>query len=170
MKKQTFEGKSKACLGKLCPFPCCDDGEVVEWINEYMAFHERSKDFLIEQGIKIKFCGDRVKFYNCSDGQNCKFIKYSLNKDIDSRPIDCKICPYIVDWNTIDFGKKIVKLYFWNNDCIMVQNGVPLSFKKKVKKILQRDFAYLFYGAQFKIKFVDKPLPHFKSKVNYQDF
>jgi hypothetical protein len=170
MKKQKFEGKIKNCDRNLCKFPCCDDGEVVEWINEYLAFHERIKDWLTEHGIKIKFCGDRVKFYNCSDGKNCKFIKYSLNKDIDPRPIDCKICPDIVDWNNIDFDKKQVNLYLWNKDCSVVLKGIPKNFKQTVRKILERDFAYLFYGLKFKINFIDEPMPHFKDRINYQDF
>lgn len=135
----------------------------MEWIDEYFAFHERMKDHLTSIGIKIKFCGDRVKFIHCSDGKDCKFLKYSLNKDIDARPIDCKIYPFLVDWETIDFDKKIVKLYYWSNDCPLVKRkSIPLEFKNEVISIIKRDFAVLFYGSQFKIKFMDRV---YKEKV-----
>jgi len=151
------EGKLKGCLGSKCSNCCCDDDLVEEWIIEYMAFHDRMKDFLISKGIGIGFINDRVKYSNCSDGKECKFIKYSPNKEIDIRPIDCKIYPYLVDWNTIDFDKKIVKLYFWDNDCPLVRaNSITEEFKKEVEGILKNDFSSLFHGARFKIKFMNK--------------
>lgn len=140
-----------------CQACCCDDDQVQEWLNEYFAFHERMKDFLISKGVGIKFNGDRVNFKNCSDGKNCKFLKYSLNKNIDSRPIDCKIYPYVVDWEDIDFDKKIAKLYYWDNEYPLVKNNsISEEFKKEVEKIVKRDFAILFYGARFEIKFMRK--------------
>ena len=166
MKKQNFEGKLRNCKRDLCTCSCCDDDEVQEWIIEYLSFHERFKDLLIEQGISINFIGDRVFFKNCSDGHQCKFLKYSLNKDIDPRPIDCKIYPFVVDWKSIDFDKKIIKLYYWDNTCPLTKKRIANSFKTTVENILKRDFAFLFHGAQFKIKFMDKIFPEHKIKAN----
>lgn len=167
MKKssQTFEGKLKICPKEKCNCSCCNDDEVQEWVIEFLAFHERFKDFLKKQGIVIKFVEDRVFFKNCSDGKQCKFLKYSLNKNIDPRPIDCKIYPYAVDWETIDFNKKIINLYYWDNECPLVKEEIPQSFKKDVENILKRDFAYLFYGINFEIKFIDKPLKIKKNAI-----
>jgi len=156
-KKQFKEGKIVGCLGAKCNKCCCDDDLVEEWIIEYLAFHDRMKDFLISKGINIEFINDRVKYRNCSDGKECKFIKYSTSKKIDSRPIDCKIYPFIVDWNMIDFDKKIVNLYYWDNDCPMVKNkNISVEFKKEVEEIIKNDFSFLFHGARFKVKFMDK--------------
>lgn len=157
-KKQFIEGALKDCKKAGCLNTCCDNDRVEEWANEYFAFHERMKDHLTSHGIKIGFCGDRVRFKNCSDGRKCKFLKYSLNKDIDSRPIDCKIYPFAVDWNSIDFDRKTVKLLYWDSDpCPLVKsNRIPEGFRKEVESILKRDFAVLFYGARFDIKFPQK--------------
>ena len=156
-KKQYVEGEIKGCKKEKCECSCCDDDEVVEWVDEYFVFHEGIKDHLTSVGIKIEFQGDRVYFKNCSNGKECKFLKYSLNKDIDSRPIDCKIYPFMVDWETIDFNKKIVKLYYWDDDCPLVAKDKILpEFRKEVEVIIKRDFAVLFHGAQFRVKFVNK--------------
>jgi len=88
-------------------------------------------------------------------------LKYALNKDIDPRPIDCKIYPFVVDWDTIDFDKKIVKLYYWDNTCQLVkEKKIPKEFKKEVEHIIKRDFAHLFWGTKFKIEFVNKVYKH----------
>jgi hypothetical protein len=156
-KKQYVEGLIKRCQKAKCACTCCDNDEVEEWLFEYFAFHERMKDHLTSIGIKIDFFGDRVRFTNCSDGKDCKFLKYSLNKDIDPRPIDCKIYPFVVDWPSIDFDNKIVRLYFWDKDCPLVKNNkISQEFKKEVENIIKRNFAVLFYNAQFKIKFSNK--------------
>ncbi len=151
----------KGCRKNSCRDTCCDDDRVEEWVNEYFAFHERLKDYIASLGIKIKFVKDRVQFKNCSDGKGCKFLKHSLNKDIDPRPIDCKIYPFCVDWKEIDFDKKIVRLYYWESnweDCctLVKKNAIPKLFKKEVETIIKRDFAVLFYGARFKVKFIDE--------------
>jgi hypothetical protein len=168
MKKQNFEGKLRNCKRDKCTCSCCDDDEVQEWVIEYLSFHERLKDFLKEQGITIGFTGDRVFFKNCSDGHQCKFLKYSLNKDIDPRPIDCKIYPFAVDWETIDFDNKIVNLYYWDDECPLIKKNIPLSFKKSVESILSRDFACLFHGIQFKFKFNNEIFPSQRKKL--QDY
>jgi len=156
-KKQYKEGVLKGCKGAECNFCCCDDDLVEEWIVEYATFHEQMKDYLLSLGIKIEFVNDRVKYSNCSDGKECKFIKYSINKDLDLRPIDCKIYPFLVDWNTIDFDKKIVELYFWDNDCPLAkEKKISDDFKKEVENIIKRDFAKLFHGMHFKIEFMNK--------------
>lgn len=156
-KKQYVEGLIKNCQREKCGCTCCDDDQVEEWIEEYFAFHERMKEHLLKHGIKINFAGDRVQFKNCSTGKECKFLKYSLNKDIDSRPIDCKIYPFVVSWKTIDFDHKIVKLYYWDDNCPLVkEKSVPKNFRRKVDEIIKRDFAALFYGAKFKVKFINK--------------
>ena len=153
-KKQYVEGELKGCKKHECPQTCCDDDQVEEWVNEYFAFHERMKEHLLSLGIKIHFVRDRVRFTNCSNGKECKFLKHSLNKDIDPRPIDCKIYPFVVDWGTIDFNNKIVKLNYWDDTCPLIKNnGITKEFKKEVETILKRDFAVLFYGARFDIKF-----------------
>jgi hypothetical protein len=157
VKKQYVEGLIKNCHKEKCACTCCDYDQVEEWVEEYFAFHERMKEHLLKHGIKLNFVGDVVQYENCSTGKECKFLKYSLNKDIDSRPIDCKIYPFVVGWKTIDFDKKIVNLYYWDNDCPLVKkNSVPASFRKKVEEIIKRDFAALFYGAKFKVKFINK--------------
>lgn len=144
-------------MGDKCNACCCDDDLVEEWIIEYMAFHDRMKDFLLSKGIEIEFINDRVKYKNCSDGKECKFIKYSPSKTLDLRPIDCKIYPYLVDWNTIDFDKKIVNLYFWDNTCPLAKNNsISPEFKKEVEEIIKYDFSSLFHGARFKVKFINK--------------
>ncbi len=154
---QYIEGQLKGCSRDSCKETCCDDDEVQEWVNEYFAFHERIKGHLISKGIQIKFNGDRVNFKNCSDGKECKFLKYSLNKDVDSRPIDCKIYPFVVDWDSIDFDKKTVRLHYWDDSCSLVKtNSVPKEFRNEVENIIKRDFALLFYGARFSVEFVDK--------------
>jgi hypothetical protein len=153
------EGKLKGCEKSKCVSCCCDDDRVEEWIIEYVAFHERMKDYLLSLGIKIEFINDRVQYHNCSDGEECKFIKYSPNKDLDLRPIDCKIYPFAVDWNTIDFDKKIIKLYYWDGDCPLVASkAIPENFKKEVENIVKYNFAELFCGMRFKIKFINKVL------------
>lgn len=159
MPEQYIEGKLKGCEEDSCKDTCCDDNRVEEWANEYFAFHERIKDYLVSLGVKIEFTGDRVRFKNCSDGKSCKFLIHSLNKDVDPRPIDCKIYPFAVDWNSIDFDKKIAKIYYWDKECPLVKNNsIPQEFKKEVENIIKRDFAVLFYGARFKIEFVNEIL------------
>jgi len=156
-KKQLFEGKIQGCQQYKCGCSCCDEDQVEEWANEYFLFHEPIKENLIAHGVKMIFNGDRVEFKNCSTGTECKFIKYSLNKDRDARPIDCKIYPYCVDWNKIDFNNKVVNLYYWDNDCPLVKNKkIPEKFKKEVVDIIKRDFAVLFYGAIFDVNFINK--------------
>ncbi|MDD5193803.1 MAG: hypothetical protein PHF67_04440 [Candidatus Nanoarchaeia archaeon] len=158
-KEQFIEGKIPACYGSLCPVACCDDNRVEEWINEYFAFHERIKDHITSLGIKIEFVGDRVQFKNCSDGKNCKFLTNSLNKEIDPRPIDCKIYPFCIDWNSIDFNNKIIKVYYWDKGCpLVINNSIPKDFKNEVENILVRDLGFLFYGTKFKIEFIDEVL------------
>lgn len=155
--KQFIEGQLKGCKQNRCEDTCCDDDQVEEWTNEYFAFHERIKDHLTSLGIKIKFIGDRVQFKNCSDGKRCKFLTHSLNKDIDPRPIDCKIYPFVVDWDSINFDKKIIKLYYWDAGCaLVINNSIPDDFRKEVEAIIKRDFAVLFYGARFKVELIDK--------------
>ena len=164
-KKQLKEGKIKGCEGSRCNACCCDNDLVEEWVIEYMTFHDRMKDYWLSTGIKMEFVNDVIRYRNCSDGKECKFIKYSPNKDIDLRPIDCKIYPYVVDWNMIDFDKKIVHLYFWDNDCPLAKSkSIPAEFKKEVKEIIEYGFAALFDGAKFKVEFVNKV---FK---NHRDF
>jgi len=155
--KQFIEGQLNGCKQNFCEDTCCDDDQVEEWVNEYFAFHERLKDYITSLGIKIKFINDRVRFTNCSDGKKCKFLTHSLNKDIDPRPIDCKIYPFCVDWDSIDFNKKIVRLYFWDNSCPLVKSkSIPENFREEVEAIIRRDFAVLFYGARFKVEFINK--------------
>ena len=156
-KKQFFEGKLAGCRREKCGCTCCDDEEVEEWVNEYFLFHEETKENLLSHKIKIDFIGDRVRFKNCSTGKECKFFKYSLNKDRDPRPIDCKIYPYCVDWKNIDFNNKTVSLYLWDKECpLSRKNKIPDEFKKEVENIIKRDFSVLFYGAIFKVKFINK--------------
>lgn len=157
MKKQFVEGRLEGCKKCSCPVACCDDNRVEEWVNEYFAFHERMKDHLLSLGIKMEFDGDRIRFKNCTNGKKCKFLTYSLNKDIDARPIDCKIYPFAVDWKSIDFDKKTVKLYYWDRGCPVLENqGIPESFKKEVENIIKRDFAVLFHGARFSTEFIEE--------------
>jgi len=118
------------------------------------------KKHLVSLGIKIEFSGDRVRFKNCSDGKKCKFLEHSLNKDIDPRPIDCKIYPFAVDWVNIDFNRKIARLRYWEenkeNYCPLVKsNSIPEEFKRETEAIIKREFAFLFYGARFTVKFPD---------------
>jgi len=160
-KKQVKEGKLKGCRGYRCNCGCCNDQEVDEWINEYYAFHDQIKDAIVSRGIGMQFIGDRVFFTNCSDGKNCKFLDCSSDKSIDLRPIDCKIYPYAVDWDTIDFDKKIVKLYYWDKECPLANsNSISSEFKREVAKILDRDFTMLFFGAKFKFQFVNQVIDH----------
>lgn len=158
-KKQFTEGVLKGCAKEKCACSCCDNDKVEEWIIEYFAFHERLKDHLIKSGIKMEFINDRVRFKNCSDEEKCKFLLFSTNKDIDPRPIDCKIYPFAVDWKNIDFDKKTVNLLLWDHDCPVAKNKkIPKEFKEEVKKIIKRDFAVLFYGARFKVNFSNEIL------------
>ncbi|MFH1822772.1 MAG: hypothetical protein ABH830_03660 [Patescibacteria group bacterium] len=155
-KNQYAEGKITGCKGIDCERACCDDGEVTEWVNEYFVFHDRLKDYLESIGVKIYFKGDRVYFENCSDGKEYKFFKYTLNNNIDPRPIDCKIYPYCVDWEDIDFNKKKVKLCIWDKNCPLVKNrNITEDFRKDVENIIKRDFSLLFYGANFSVEFND---------------
>lgn len=152
-----MEGKLKGCKKSKCKNTCCDDGVVQEWVDEYFAFHENIKDYIASLGIKTNFVRDRVYFENCSDGEKCKFLKYSTNKNIDPRPIDCKIYPFAVDWDDIDFDKKIVYLSYWDNECPLVVNkSIPNDFRHEVVNIIKHDFATLFYGARFEVKFLEK--------------
>lgn len=156
-KKQIKEGKLKGCLGMKCKCTCCDDDEVEEWINEYLFFHDRIKDFIKSKGIEIEFVDDRVRFKKCSDGKHCKFLQFPLNKGLDMRPIDCKIYPFAVDWHTIDFDKKIVNILYCDNDCLFVQKKlIDDDFRKEVVDILRRDFTLLFYGVDFEFRFAEQ--------------
>ena len=157
--KQFFEGKLKGCEGYKCLDSCCNikGEETEEWINEYFAFHEKFKDHLISCGIEIEFVGDRVKFKNCTNGRECKFLTHSLNKDIDPRPVDCKIYPYAIDWKSVDFDKKIVKIYYSDDNCPLVKNNtIPDEFRCQVESIVKRDMAALFYGSRFNVKFINE--------------
>ncbi|MFA6322275.1 MAG: hypothetical protein WCX71_02245 [Candidatus Buchananbacteria bacterium] len=155
--KQFIEGQLAGCKHDSCEDTCCDDDRVEEWVNEYLAFHERLKDYITSLGIKIKFVNDRVQFTNCSDGKRCKFLTHSLNKDIDPRPIDCKIYPFCLDWDSIDFDQKIVKLFYWDNSCPLVKkNLIPDEFRQEVEAIIKRDFAVLFHGALFQVEFINQ--------------
>jgi hypothetical protein len=79
------------------------------------------------------------------------------SKDVDPRPIDCKIFPFVVDWDAIDFDRKMVNLYYWDDSCPLVKNNsIPENFRKEVENIIKRDFAVLFHGARFNVVFVDK--------------
>lgn len=161
---QYMEGKLEGCLGKNCKSSCCDDKRVEEWIPEYSFFHASIKDYLISKGINMRFHGKRrdlVRFTNCSDpiDRSCKFLKYATNRDVDPRPIDCKIYPYAVDWKTIDFKKGIVKVYLWDRGCPLVKvNAIPESFRNQVNMILGRDFGRIFHGMKFEFKYVNKVL------------
>jgi len=157
--EQYVEGKIEGCKKHHCEETCCDDDRVEEWVNEYFLFHERIKEHLISLGIEIEFRGDRVLFRKCSDGKRCKFLLHSLNKDIDPRPIDCKIYPFTIDWKSIDFDRKIIRVHYWDRGCPLVKkNAIPKSFKNEVENILKRDLSVLFYGTRFKIKFIDEVL------------
>lgn len=163
MKKQFIEGKLEYCKKGSCEDSCCDNDQVEEWANEYFAFHERLKDHIESLGIEIRFIGDRARFRNCFDKKRkgCKLLLHSLNKDVDPRPIDCKIYPYVVDWKSIDFDKKAVSLFLWEfsrkKGCPLAKNNkIPEIFRKEVENIIKRDFAVLFYGARFNIKFINK--------------
>ncbi len=157
MTKNKAEGKLTGCYGHLCGCGCCDDDQVEEWVVEYFAYHDKIKNYLISRGIEIEFADDRVRFHNCSDGKNCKFLKYSTSSGVDIRPIDCKIYPFAVDWHTIDFDKKIVYVYYNDDLCPLYKAGkITDDFKKEVEKILRRDFAFLFYGTNFEFVFKDE--------------
>jgi len=154
LRKQFFEGELEGCRKVECPQTCCDDDEVEEWVNECFLFHEKIKNHLLSHDIKINFIGDRVRFTNCSNGTECKFLKYSLNKDTDPRPIDCKIYPFLIDWDSLDSDNKIVHLSYWDHSCPLVKNNlISDEFKKTVETIIKRDFAVLFYGSRFTVKF-----------------
>ena len=157
--KQYIEGKLEGCFGHKCAISCCDrkGKEAEEWVDEFFLYHERLKDYLIAQGIKIEFIDDRVKFSNCTDGKNCKFLKFSLNKDIDPRPNDCKIYPFNVDWESIDFDKKIVRLYYMDDLCPLVKNNsIPDSFRKEVEEITKKSFSTLFNGSECSVEFINE--------------
>ena len=144
----------KECQKCGCKRNCCDDDCVEEWIIEFFHFHEKMKDFLISHGIKMSFDGDRVHFKDCSEGKECKFLKYAQDKTADPRPIDCKIYPYNVDWDNMDFDKKVVILYCHDTRCPMIKNEkVDKELRKEVERIIKRDFSLLFNGAQFEVEF-----------------
>jgi hypothetical protein len=165
MTVRKMEGKLPGCKKTKCNYCCCDNDRVDEWIIEYAAFHEKIKKQLLKKGIKLSFYNDRIRISNCSDGKNCKFLTEPFNKTMDLRPIDCKIYPYAVDWNTIDFDKKIVNLYYWDYNCPMVTlRKISPKFKEEVKRIIQRDFSFLFHKMKFDIIFHDKILPKLKFK------
>jgi Fe-S-cluster containining protein len=155
-KGQLTEGRLASCRRAKCLECCCDDG-TEEWIVEFFAFHGRMKDHLRSLDIEIEFHNDRVRFKGCSDGESCKFLKHSLNKGIDPRPIDCKIFPFVVDWDTIDFDKRVVRLYLWDRSCPLVRkNLIDRDFRRDVEAIIKRDFSLLFYGAGFSVEFVER--------------
>lgn len=156
MNKKIAEGCLSVCKKEKCPVSCCDDVGVEEWVMEYLAFHDRARVFWESKGIKFKFKGDRVGVTNCSTGKECKFLKYSLSKDYDQRPIDCKIYPYFVDWEEIDFNKKKINLYFADFDCPLTKEQMPPEFKDNVSRIIKRDFSLLFFGADFEVIFHDQ--------------
>jgi hypothetical protein len=156
MSRKCVEGAFAACKRNKCRHSCCDRKGVEEWVVEYFAFHERVKDFLKSLGIEILFRNDRVVFRNCGDGKGCKFLRCGLNDDVDLRPIDCKIYPFFVEWNTIDFDKKVVRLLY-DRDCPVASKGrLPEDFKKRVRDVIRRDFSLLFYGADFRVVFTNK--------------
>ena len=63
----------------------------------------------------------------------------------------------MVDCENINFNKKVVSLYYWDNECPLVKgNKIPQEFKIEAESIIKRDFALLFYGAQFTVKFMDQ--------------
>lgn len=165
---QYFEGKLRWCNREQCWCSCCDDDQVEEWISEYFLFHERMKEYIESLWIKTEFAGDVVRFSKCSTkNKECKFLKHSLNKDIDMRPIDCKIFPYAVDWQLIDFDKKIVWLCYWDRTCpIVAKNSIPDDFKEEVKNIIKRDFAVLFYWARFDVRFTNESEENFSPMRN----
>lgn len=166
--KQYVEWVFDSCKGANCEYSCCDDDSVQERVIEFLKFHDKQKEHLKSHGIKIKFKKDRVEFSNCSDGKNCKFIKYALNKDFDPRPIDCKIYPFSVDWHNIDFDKKIVHLYLRSVKCPIIHMKAQLeTFKQEVEMIIRRDFAALFDGANFTVKFSKKKNTTYNMKDTY---
>jgi len=49
------------------------------------------------------------------------------------------------------------KLYLWDSGCPVVKSKkIPEKFKKEVEDIIKRDFAVLFHGARFSVKFVNR--------------
>jgi hypothetical protein len=158
--EQRIEGRLEGCQRNACRSTCCDDDRVEEWVNEYLRFHAPMKEHLRALGIHISFVGDRVSFTNCTDGKNCKFLKYAPDKMKDPRPIDCKIFPYAVDWPTIDFDKMRVNVYYWDNSCPLVrEHAIPEEFRHEVERIIRRDFKEIFCGADFTVRFVECVYP-----------
>jgi hypothetical protein len=170
---QYMEGGLDGCLGNGCKVSCCDDKRVEEWVPEFSTFHRVFKDYLRSLGVNITFGvqievpgsrnnsvrQDLVQFTNCSEDGKCKFLRYAPNRDIDPRPIDCKIYPYAVDWKTIDWDRNVFKVHLWDNGCPVVESdsGIPQSFRDKVTYILKRDFKTLF-GADFSFEYVNEVL------------
>ena len=153
--KQHMEGILEGCEGHDCLDSCCDDAQIEERTNEYLVFHKKLKDHLISHGVSIDFLNDRVRFSNCSDGKTCKFLKHSPNKGIDPRPLDCKIFPFVVDWDSVDFNKKSINLYSSDKSCPLVKNNaIPNDFKREVEVIIKRDMAVLFSNHEFKVNFM----------------
>ena len=153
--EQFCEGCFSGCRKHGCYIEnCCKYNLNQGCVNEYFLFQEKMKDILILHGVDISFENGMVFYRNCVDGNDCKFLKYAPDKNVDPRPFDCKIYPYTFDWSSVDFNEKIVFVYCGDNHCpIVIDKKEDEEFRKEVKEIVKRNFALLFNGAKFRVQF-----------------
>jgi len=153
--EQFLEEDLEKCKKMNCNANCCHNiSPIKEWIVEYFMFHDKIKNELISDGVKINFKEEKVFFENCSLGKmKCSFLKHSP-EGVDLRPIECKIYPYRVDWHSVDFDNKVVILFCIDENCPLVKDKTENEkYKKEIERIIKRDFALLFNGAQFGVAF-----------------
>ena len=152
--EQFLEEDLKKCKETKCDAKCCDNiSPVREWVAEYFIFHDKIRDKLVSNGVKIDFKEGKFFFERCFNKGECSFLKYSP-RGVDLRPIECKIYPYRVNWRGVDFNKKIVILFCINESCPLVKNKKEdKEYRKEIEKIIKRNFALFFNGAQFEVQF-----------------
>jgi hypothetical protein len=152
--EQFLEEDLKKCKETKCDAKCCYNiSPVKEWVAEYFMFHDKIRDKLVSDGVKIDFREGRFFFERCFNKGKCSFLKHSP-EGVDLRPIECKIYPYRVDWHSVDFDNKIVILFCIDGNCPLVKDKAENErYKKEVERIIKRDFALLFNGAQFEVAF-----------------
>lgn len=157
--KQYVEGLLRGCARSACSTSCCDNHRVEAWTPEWYAFHALQRNHFESYGVRFsqardgRHRSDVIRFRNCSEDGRCKLILYAPDRDVDPRPIDCKIYPYAIDWESIDLRRNEVYVGFWDKTCPMIAQGIPPSFRNQVTKILRRDLARLFNNTVFDMKF-----------------
>ncbi len=134
-----MDGRLESCLGSFCPVSCCSRGyaePIDDFFNSYLG---QNLDELWNLGIFFEFRDGKVWFKNCSDGEECKVLKY-LGDGGDVRSIVCKIFPYVHNW--LQYGDdKFPAVFLKPCPATMPGHTVPKKFTTEVLRLVSEHYS-----------------------------